>query len=231
LYSKWRGINRFPALTRSLDLLRQRPEVIARKVNVPLLAGVQKWIDRETRLGMPVLGKEVERTGDPDLKLAYDWSQAVNDAVDDMVHGVTPFPFVRESLEKLRPHADMIVCSATPTVALNKEWEEHDIARYVSAICGQEVGSKKESLGACQSKGYPADHVLMIGDAPGDMQAAKAVGALFYPINPGGEDASWRRFFEESCDKFLRSQYAGAYEAALIQEFDSYLPETPPWQR
>lgn len=231
LYSKWRGINRFPALTRSLDLLKERPEVAARGLKVPHLQSVRDWMDRETKLGNPALEVEVEKTGDADLKLALDWSQAVNDAVADMVHGVTPFPFVRDSLEKLGPQADMIVCSATPNEALNKEWEEHDIARYVAAICGQEVGSKKESLGACSARGYAENHVLMIGDAPGDMQAAKAVGALFYPINPGAEDASWRRFFEEACDKFLAGTYAGAFEAALIEEFDSYLPETPPWQK
>lgn len=231
LYSKWRGINRFPALTRTLDLLRERPEVAARGVSVPQLQAVRDWMDRETKLGNPALEAEVGRTGDAELRLALDWSQAVNAAVADMVHGVTPFPYLRDGLEKLSPAADMIVCSATPNEALNKEWEEHDIARYVSAICGQEIGSKKESLGACGSRGYGEHRVLMIGDAPGDMQAARAVGALFYPINPGAEVASWKRFLEESCDKFLAGGYAGAYEAALIEEFDSYLPETPPWQR
>src|SRR5574339_129779 len=34
LYSKWRGINRWPALVRVFDLLRERPEVQARKVGV-----------------------------------------------------------------------------------------------------------------------------------------------------------------------------------------------------
>ena len=28
----------------------------------------------------------------------------------------------------------------------------------------------------------------MIGDAPGDMRAAQANGACFYPINPGAEE-------------------------------------------
>src|SRR6185369_6155252 len=35
LYSKTRGANRFPGLSRSLNLLRERREVIARKVSVP----------------------------------------------------------------------------------------------------------------------------------------------------------------------------------------------------
>src|SRR3990172_7339012 len=35
LYSKWRGINRWPALVMVFDLLRERPEVQGRKVAIP----------------------------------------------------------------------------------------------------------------------------------------------------------------------------------------------------
>src|SRR3989304_820999 len=35
LYSKWRGINRWPALVMVFALLRERPEVIARHAGVP----------------------------------------------------------------------------------------------------------------------------------------------------------------------------------------------------
>jgi hypothetical protein len=71
----------------------------------------------------------------------------------------------------------------------------------------------------------------MIGDAPGDLKAARGAGALFFPVNPGHEEASWARFVMGACDRFLDGSYAGAYEAALIAEFDQYLPETPPWKR
>jgi len=230
LYSKWRGINRFPALTMTLDLLRDRPEVTKRGVAIAALASVQDWMKRETKLGMPALKSEVDRTGDPDLWRTYEWSKAVNEAIDQMVRGVPPFPFVRETLEKLAGAADVIVCSATPGQALQKEWEEHGIAPYTVAICGQEVGSKKEILAQAIKAGYSPDNVLMIGDAPGDMAAARAVNARYYPVNPGAEDASWQRFFEHACDRFLKGAYAGLYEQELIEEFDAYLPETPPWK-
>lgn len=230
LYSKWRGINRFPALTRTLDLLCDREEVRNRGVDIPVLQGVRDWIERESRLGNPALEAEVQRTGDPDLELALNWSTRVNLTVEDMVHGVAPFPHVRDSLQKLSPLSDMIVCSATPNAALQKEWDEHNIAPFVAAICGQEAGSKKETLGQAAACGYAANHVLMIGDAPGDMQAAQTVGALFYPINPGAEEASWERFFTEACDRFLNQEFAGDYQAQLIAEFDTYLPEHPPWK-
>ena len=31
--------------------------------------------------------------------------------------------------------------------------------------------------------------------------------------------------------KFLAGDFAGAYETALIAEFDKLLPSTPPWKR
>jgi hypothetical protein len=71
----------------------------------------------------------------------------------------------------------------------------------------------------------------MVGDAPGDMRAAKANDALFYPVNPGDEEASWERFYEEAVHKFLAEEYAGDYEAKLIEEFEAMLPATPPWKK
>ncbi len=231
LYSKWRGANRFISYTLALDLLEERPEVKSRNVEIPKVQGIRDWIQRETKLGNPTLAVEVEKTHDADLELGLKWSLAVNEMIADMVHDVPPYPNVRESLIKLDPVADMIVCSATPNAALNKEWEEHDIAQYVDAICGQEAGSKKETLGQAKDCGYESNKVLMIGDAPGDMKAAEAVGALFYPINPGAEEASWERFINEACDRFLNGEYAGAYQQKVIDEFDSYLPERPPWKQ
>ena len=230
LYSKWRGANRFIAYTLALDLLAERPEVQARNVTVPKLQAIRDWMERETKLSSRTLAAEVENNDHPELKLALEWSLAADRTIDEIVEGVTPYPGVRESLEKLQPQVDMIVCSATPNDALNKEWEEHGIRSYVGAICGQESGSKKETLGQAASHGYAENHVLMIGDAPGDMKAAQAVGALFYPINPGREEASWERFLKEACDKFLNNEYAGDYQDRLIAEFDTYLPEHPPWK-
>ena len=30
--------------------------------------------------------------------------------------------------------------------------------------------------------------------------------------------------------KFLAGEYAGAYETALVAEFEKLLPDTPPWK-
>lgn len=227
LYSKSRGINRFPALIEALDWLKRRPDVQARNAKIRIPQGLVEWMKRESKLGNPALEKAVKETSDPDLQQALAWSKAVNESVAKIVRNVPPFPFVRESLEKLAPRADIFVVSATPNEALTREWEEHDIAKYAQAICGQEIGTKKESL--TNARKYDGDHTLMIGDAPGDYDAAKANSALFYPINPGAEEASWRRFYEEGIERFLTGKFAGGYQKQLLEEFDRYLPAKPPW--
>jgi phosphoglycolate phosphatase-like HAD superfamily hydrolase len=93
------------------------------------------------------------------------------------------------------------------------------------------MGKKSLHLELGSGGKYAPEHVLMIGDAPEDMKSARAVRALFYPINPGHEEASWHRFHDEGLHRFLRGTYAGAHEAALIAEFEALLPEVPPWQR
>lgn len=232
LYSKWRGVNRFPALTKTLDLLMEWPDVQKRNVEIPKAQPLRDWIERETKLGNPALEVEVANTGDPVLTQALEWSKAVNVTVADIVQGgVPPFPFVRESLDKARQHADVIVVSATPCEALEREWEENDIAKYVEIIAGQELGNKKEHIALASGGKYQAGKVLMVGDAPGDMKAARGNDALFYPIMPGHEDESWERFHNEALDRFFAGTYAGDYETQLVDEFLASLPETPPWQK
>jgi phosphoglycolate phosphatase-like HAD superfamily hydrolase len=224
-------MNRFPALIMVFDLVKERPEVIKRNVTIPEAKSLREWIKTERKLGNPALKAVVEKTDDSVLKKALQWSEAVNKTVSEIVKDIPPFPFVKESLEKAQKKADLIVVSATPNEALRREWKEHNIAKYVRAICGQELGKKREHLALTASGKYPNDHILMVGDAPGDMKAAKENNALFYPINPGAEDASWERFYNEALDRFFAGEYAGTYELELIEEFEKYLPSIPPWKK
>ncbi len=231
LYSKWRGINRFPALLMTFDLLAERPEVQKRGVKMPEVPTLREWAGKETKLGNPALEEAVKSTNDAILTKALAWSKAVNATVADIVHGVPPYPYVRESIEKLSESADIIIVSATPYEALNREWQEHDVAKFISVIAGQEQGKKAEHIQLANQGRYQNDRILMIGDAPGDMKAARANDALFFPVNPGSEEESWERFYNEARDRFLSGTYAGSYEEKLVAEFETFLPEIPPWKR
>lgn len=231
LYSKYRGINRFPALIKVIDLLDARPEVRKRGFVTPNIDSLRAWVQTEKKLGNPALEKYTDANpGDDLMKQTLLWSKAVNESIADLVRGVPPFPYVRECLSAMKAKADIIVVSQTPCEALEREWEEHGIDGFVKVIAGQEMGTKAQCIGYAMAHGYKTGKVLMIGDAPGDYDAAVKNSASFYPINPGGEDNSWQRLLEEGLGKFFDGDYQGAYESGLIVEFDSYLPSIPPWK-
>jgi phosphoglycolate phosphatase-like HAD superfamily hydrolase len=228
LYSKDRGANRFPALVKAVKLLGARPQVQARGAKMPDISGLEEWIARETKLGNATLNAEV-KNGNKSLEPIKTWSDSVNRTVEDLVHGVPPFPLVRETLAKINARADAMCISQTPVDALKREWSEHSIDQFVKIIAGQEMGTKTEHLKFAAKDKFPPAKILMIGDAPGDFKAAKSNGALFFPINPGKEEDSWKRLHDEALEKFFNGTYAGDYEAKLVKEFDACLPENPSW--
>ena len=229
LYSQTRGCNRFHAVIETMRLLAERKEVKARNAKLPDVTPLIEWVQKETKLGNPALEQYANEVNDPIIHQALAWTKAVNKSISEMVYGIPPLPWVRESLVKLQEQADIIVVSQTPGEALNREWAEHGIDKYVKIICGQEYGTKAEHIQYAAKGKYANDRILMIGDAPGDMNAAKSNGALFYPINPGHEVDSWERFYKEGIERFLQGSFTGSYEAKLIEEFNKCLPETPPW--
>ena len=235
LYSQWRGCNRWLAVLRVLGLLRERPEVQRRNACITEAKHIQAFVDSGATRSNDGLASYIEQTTEPaaksELEHALDWSLSVNRTIARMVHDVPPFPYLRESLEQARDKADMIVVSQTPTEALTREWKEHRIDGFVHIIAGQEMGKKSEHIALTADGKYPPDKILMIGDAPGDLKAARDNQALFYPVNPGTEETSWKRFFEEALGRFFAGTYAGEYEAALLDEFDKLLPERPPWEK
>jgi phosphoglycolate phosphatase-like HAD superfamily hydrolase len=235
LFSRTRGANRHKTTKRILtELLPSHPMVKARNFQVPQFPYYFAWVDDpKSLLSNEGLKQAIAKTSNADVRrelgLALQWSEKVNSAIKDIVKGMPPFPFVRESLEKIAPLADVIVVSATPCEALQREWEEHNIAKYAEVIAGQEMGTKTEHLKYATKGKYEKNHILMVGDAPGDLKAAKTNNTLFYPINPGDEVESWKRFHDEAFDKFINGQYAGNYEEKLIEDFLQHLPQTPPW--
>jgi len=229
LYSKERGSNRYPAILSVLNWLSKRREVIEQGVKVPDLKRLRQWVREESQLSKSVLRSLVEKTGDAELRNVLAWSDAVDMTIEAVVKGVHPFPLVRESLVKACQKTDIMVVSQTPLEALEREWAEHDLSKYVRVIAGQEHGTKTEHIALAAKNKYASEKILMVGDAQGDYRAAAENGVCFFPIVPGKEEVSWQRFLNESLDKFLAGTYKGQYEAAMIQAFDAALPDTPGW--
>lgn len=231
LYSKDRGCNRFVAVTTALDLMVDRPAVMARNPRIHPLPLLRAWQKVESKLGNPALKARLAETNEPEFAQLYAWSIEVNERVEDLVHGLPPFPGVQAVIEAAGPRADLLVVSQTPLEALEREWAESGLRHHIRCIAGQEHGSKTEHLQLCTSGKYEPTKVLMIGDAPGDFKAAKANKALFFPIVPGHEEDSWAQLRDEGLERFFAGTYAGAYQTSLLAAFDAALPASPPWKR
>ena len=229
LYSQGRGIQRFRALVRAMDLLRARREVIERGFTPMELPNLKAYLASGATLSNAGLKEYLAAHPEAeDVRTVAAWSEDVNARIARVVHGVPPFPHAREGLKLLGEQADVFVVSATPKEALEREWAEHGLTGLVTEICGQEIGSKKQIIASLKG-GYDAGNVLMIGDAPGDRDAGHAEGALFYPIRPCEEAESWAEL-PEAAEAFFAGRYAAGMEAEEIARFETLLPETPPWE-
>ena len=56
------------------------------------------------------------------------------------------------------------------------------------------TGKKAYCIEQMKKFGFDNTHVLMVGDAPGDLDAAEKNGVFYYPILVGKEKFSWDRF-------------------------------------
>lgn len=229
LYSSYRGIHRLLSLLKALEVLGERDEVIERGFTPPKMQQLRDYV----AAGLPLSNKGLEEyiSAHPEseeIKRTLEWSINVNERVGELVHGVPPFPHVREALTELSKKADVVIVSATQQLALEREWGEHGLLSLVYAVKGQESGTKKEII-ASLKKDYGEDCVLMIGDAPGDMAAAHANGAMFYPICPDKEAQSWAEF-GECMNAFFEGRYRGELENSKIAYFETLLPKEPKWK-
>lgn len=235
LYSATRGTNRFKAVLKALRLLGARPEVRQQLGSLVPTADLESWIASESRLSGSVLAQHLDRhraslAQDSILYASLNWSNDVMAAVERIVHDLPPIAEAVAALDAIRAHADCVVVSQTPSADLIREWCEHGIDRFPQAIAGQEQGTKTEHLALAAGGKYAPGHVLMIGDAPGDHQAAQANGFLFFPIVPGQETASWRELRETGLARFLAGTFAGAYQDRRLDAFRRGLPDQPPWK-
>lgn len=229
LYSSSRGLNRFLAVIHAVNLISELPEVKERQVALPSISGLVAWTERETRLGQAALEEEVGVNPEPDLLRALAWSRDISVAVNRIVRNLPPFPQAEDVLKTAAGNADVMVVSQTPTDDLNREWAEHGIDEYVRMIAGQERGTKAEHLKYSAGGKYQSEHILLVGDAPGDMRAALDNNALFFPIVPGSEEISWNRLRDDALNRFFNDEFAGDYQNGLLEEFNRALPETADW--
>jgi len=219
LYSKKRGINRFPGLLAAFDMLCET----AANAPVPDTSALRDFIEKSEALSNAALQSWMTEHPSPFLDDVMRWSIRSDALFEEHTRGLLPFANVEAAMSLLAQKADIMVVSSASGRGLAKDWSFSGLAKYTALIAGQELGSKSAQLQMGAAGKYPPEKILMIGDAPGDLDAARAINALFFPISPGAEEESWLRLREEALPRFFAGTFHGEYEDALVKKFLDFL--------
>ena len=215
LFSMTRGINRFKGLLMALR------EIDEKYLKIEDLHSFEEWVNTTNELSNGSLGRAIEeKPNSICLKKALSWSNRVNESIKGLPEEeVLPFPMVKEALAFINGKADVAIVSSANLGAIMDEWERHGLLPYVDLILAQNAGTKAYCIQELVKKGYDKKSVVMCGDAPGDMDAAKVNGVFYFPIKVGLEGESWSEFINIGFDKLVNRSYEGDYQAEKIDEF------------
>jgi len=216
LYTKTRGINRFLGLALALRTIKEK-HVCPSDHDFDRL---ERWTRETSALSNAALTEAVQKTGDLQLQLALQWSLGVNRAVSALPEGNFAYTGVGAAIEAMKDRADIVVVSSANGEAIKREWALCGFTDQVNAMAGQEQGSKADVIAHLLETGrYDPQRVLMIGDAPGDLAAARKNNVLFYPILAGKEEQSWAELPKDALEPFFSGTYAAHLQNKLIRAF------------
>lgn len=215
LYTLTRGINRFKGLIMALK------EIDAHYIKIEDLDSLDKWVSTTNELSNNALTKAIEENPESIcLKKALSWSNAVNASIKKLPQEkVLPYEMVKEALIFAHERADIAIVSSANLGAVMEEWERHELLPHVDIVLAQNAGTKAYCIQELLKKGYDKKNVVMCGDAPGDLEAAKVNGVFYYPIKVRHEKESWIEFIEKGFNHLVNGTYDGEYQEEKIKEF------------
>lgn len=213
LYTATRGINRFKGLAMALT------EINEKYCSIDGVDELNEWVSESPELSNKAIKLAVATARTSCLAKAFSWSQKVNAAVTALPNGQKkPFAHVKEGLLAAHSFADVAVVSSANMEAVVEEWQRCCLLECVDVLCCQDVGSKAHCIEELEKKGYAKDHILMIGDAPGDKAASSENGVHFYPILVRHEAESWQELEKTALPKFENLCY-DSYEKEKSLDF------------
>lgn len=218
LFSLKRGINRFPGQYLALKQLRDDG-----LCELPGLEDFGRFIDSGRPMSNTGLKEWLAENPSDFNRKVLAWSELGDRYFAEQTENLAPFDGVYQTLSKMKISTDIMVVSSASSDSLLEDWSRTGLDKMTSFIAGQEFGSKTNQLIYAKSKGFTADKMLMIGDAPGDYTAAKKAGALFFPIIPGRECDCWNQLETRYFDMFISGKYNNQTEAALYNQFINLL--------
>lgn len=213
LYTMTRGINRFLGLEKMLT------EISSTYCPIEGLEEYSQWCCTTTGFSNAMVEAEIQSGNHPIFQQVLDWSQAVNRKIEEISPDIHPFSEVKKVLEQIKKEADIAIVSSANPQAVKDEWTRFGFMEYVDYVMAQDAGTKADCIGRMILQGYSKDHILVLGDAPGDAQAAFSNGVLYYPILAGHEDKSWENLAKESLPKLFAGLYDQDYQESLLTQF------------
>lgn len=208
LYSRTRGVNRFVGLVMGLE-----------SVDYQGIDNLTKWVNETSSLSNQSLEEEIAKHDSEDLKLALEWSNEVNKQVKESEGHDVAFDGALEGLKKLKELGTVYVVSSANREAVEDEWTRHGLMEFVDDLYCQDRGKKADVIAGFINEGSDASDIIMVGDSPGDLEAAEVNATAFYPIIVGDEKASWDTLRTEVADKFVAGELTEADQAALNDAF------------
>lgn len=219
LYTMTRGVNRFKGLAMALD------EINAQYTAIEGLDELKAWAASAPELSNGALEKALPAAQGPCLAKALSWSKKVNAAINALPESEKkPFDGAAAGLAAAHAAADVAVVSSANREAVEEEWARCSLLGSVDVLCCQDAGSKAACIAQLKAKGYAPDHILMVGDAPGDKAAAEKNGVWFYPILVRHEAESWAELVSTALARLTSGAYA-PYGEALAEKFLANLGE------
>ena len=207
LYTITRGINRFKGLAKMLR------EVHERFVPIEEIEVLERWVEESDELSNEALQKTIISEENIILKRALAWSKHVNIKIGEIPDSEKkPFEGVKEGLAYAHQYADVVIVSSANLQAVLEEWEMYGLLEHVDLVLAQDTGSKAYCIAELLKKGYDKNKALMIGDALGDLEAAKKNEVCYYPILVRHEKDSWDEFQEIALKKLIDGSYKGEYQ-------------------
>lgn len=218
LFQMTRGINRFKGL--ALALL----EIDENYTKIPGVEELHTWTETTKALSNDALAEAIDATpkgeGRECLVKALSWSKAVNASIVNLPEELkVPFPGAKAGLAAAHEFADVAVVSSANRDAVDEEWTTHGLYDHVDIVLAQDCGSKAHCIAEMLKFGYALDHVLMVGDAPGDMDAAEKNGVLYFPILVNHEEKSWDELSITGLSNLKSCSYVGEYQALKRRAF------------
>ena len=216
LFSMTRGINRFKGLAMALG------EIHAQYKPIVGIEALQQWADTAPALSNDAVAKAIE-TAEGDAKIVFQkalaWSKAVNAAIVELDESLkVPYEGAKEGLAAAHTFADVAMVSSANRDAVEEEWGKFGLLEHTDIVLAQDVGSKAACIKEMLKFGYDPSKVVMIGDAPGDCDAAEKNGVHYYPILVNHEKESWDEAIAVAFGKLRSGDYA-AYGAQKKQDF------------